>query len=155
MAAAAPWSPRGDLAWMCFPTWHDPAVLANLIGAAGTFSVRPTDPFVWGGYYEEGTLIWRSRWVTPSTIVETREALLLPAGRDRAVVLRRIVAVAGACHDRRGPPPRRRLRPTHRGPFDSDRDRTGRMWTGTATRWRLAGVPAGVTSAVGASGASR
>ena len=25
---------------------------------------RPVDRFVWGGYYEEGSMIWRSRWVT-------------------------------------------------------------------------------------------
>ena len=39
---------------------------------------------MWGGYYEPGTLIWRSRWVTDDAIVECREALALPsAARPR------------------------------------------------------------------------
>ena len=25
--------PDGELAWMCFPTWSDPAVLASLLGS--------------------------------------------------------------------------------------------------------------------------
>jgi hypothetical protein len=30
--------------------------------AAGTYAVTPADPWhVWGGYYETGSLIWRSR----------------------------------------------------------------------------------------------
>ncbi len=86
--------PRGDFAWMCFPRWHDEAIFASLIGGSGTFAVTPVARFVWGGHYEEGTLIWRSRWATEESIVECREALAMPASERRAVVLRQVCAVA-------------------------------------------------------------
>lgn len=85
--------PRGDLAWMCAPSWHDDAVFSALIGARGHYSVHPADDwFVWGGYYEERSLIFRSRWVTQGGIVECREALAFPGEAHRAVVLRRVIA---------------------------------------------------------------
>ncbi|HZQ56447.1 MAG TPA: glycoside hydrolase family 15 protein [Acidimicrobiales bacterium] len=87
--------PDGDIAWMSFPVWHDPAVFAGLIGSGGGFSICPDAPFVWGGYYEEGTLIWRSRWVTNDAIVECRDALAMPSERGRAVLMRRIEAMDG------------------------------------------------------------
>jgi alpha,alpha-trehalase len=88
--------PEGDLAWMCFPRWDSDAVFSGLIGGASTYEVRPRGRCVWGGYYERGSLIWRSRWVTDAGgIVECREALALPSRADRAVVLRRIRVVAG------------------------------------------------------------
>jgi GH15 family glucan-1,4-alpha-glucosidase len=87
--------PRGDFAWMCFPRWHDDAVFTALIGGDACYTVSPTGRFVWGGQYEEGTLIWRSRWVTESCVVECREALALPGRTDRATLLRRVVAVEG------------------------------------------------------------
>jgi len=82
--------PRGDICWLCLPTWDSDAVFAALIGGAGRFAVHPIDPFVWGGYYESRTLIWRSRWVTQRGVVVCREALSYPAEAHRAVVLRRI-----------------------------------------------------------------
>ncbi|WP_369142571.1 glycoside hydrolase family 15 protein [Streptomyces sp. R44] len=85
--------PRGDIVWMCAPAWDDDAVFAALIGGDGWYSVTPDGPFVWGGYYEPGSLIWRSRWITLDGIVECREALLHPGDPHRAVVLRRILAV--------------------------------------------------------------
>lgn len=88
--------PRGDLVWMCFPGWADDGVFASLLGADGAYTVRPQGRFVWGGFYEPGTLIWRSRWVTTEAIVECREALALPSRRDRAVVLRRIEVLKGS-----------------------------------------------------------
>ncbi len=87
--------PRGDFAWLCFPRWHDPAVFASLIGGAGVFAVSPRDRAVWGGYYEDGSLIWHSRWAAEDSIIECREALALPATPERTIVLRRIVAVSG------------------------------------------------------------
>ncbi|HET9075806.1 MAG TPA: glycoside hydrolase family 15 protein [Acidimicrobiales bacterium] len=84
--------PRGDIAWMCAPTWDSGSVFSSLIGGAGVYGVTPQSRFVWGGYYEPGTLIWRSRWVTEDGVVECREALAFPGERDRAVLLRRIVA---------------------------------------------------------------
>jgi hypothetical protein len=47
-----------------------------------------------GGYYEGGSLIWRSRWAGSSR-TECREALALPADPHRIVILRRIEAVDG------------------------------------------------------------
>ena len=87
--------PRGDFAWMCFPRWHDDAVFSALIGGDACYTVTPTGRFVWGGQYEEGTLIWRSRWVTEGGVVECREALALPGATDRATLLRRVIAVKG------------------------------------------------------------
>ncbi|MFF3113385.1 glycoside hydrolase family 15 protein [Kitasatospora sp. NPDC057904] len=87
--------PRGDIVWMCAPAWHDDAVFAALIGGPGWYSVTPAEPFVWGGYYEPGGLVWRSRWITTAGIVECREALVHPGDRHRAVLLRRIEAVHG------------------------------------------------------------
>ncbi|MCX2929728.1 glycoside hydrolase family 15 protein [Mycobacterium sp. CVI_P3] len=87
--------PRGDYAWMCAPHWDDDAVFGTLIGGTGTYAVTPSDPFVWGGYYEPRSLIWRSRWVTTTGIVECREALAFPGRADTVVVLRRIEAARG------------------------------------------------------------
>jgi alpha,alpha-trehalase len=87
--------PGGEIAWMCFPGWADEGVFASLLGADSGYLVQPRGRFVWGGSYEPGTLIWRSRWVTEDAIVECREALALPSRRDRAVVLRRIEALEG------------------------------------------------------------
>ncbi|HEY1920641.1 MAG TPA: glycoside hydrolase family 15 protein [Streptosporangiaceae bacterium] len=87
--------PRGDIVWMCAPRWHSDAVFSTLIGGEGMYAVTPADPFVWGGYYEDGSLIWRSRWVTRAGITECHEALGYPAAPDRLVLLRRVVARQG------------------------------------------------------------
>src|SRR4051812_26033196 len=88
--------PRGDIAWLCAPRWHDDAVFSSLIGGAGTYGVTPRDPRnVWGGRYEDRSLIWRGRWVTSTGIIECREALAFPADPRRLVLLRRVQATAG------------------------------------------------------------
>jgi alpha,alpha-trehalase len=89
---AAVVGPRGDIVWMCAPRWDSDAVLAALVGGEGQYTVSPVARFVWGGYYEEGTLIWRSRWITDEGIVECREALALPGDPHCAVLLRSIIA---------------------------------------------------------------
>ena len=75
--------PHGDIAWMCAPNWDSDAVFGELIGAPGRYAVTPLEPCVWGGYYEDRSLIWRSRWVTSSAIIECREALAFPVGPTR------------------------------------------------------------------------
>ncbi len=92
--------PRGDIAWMCAPRWHSDAVFSALIGGAGRYAVTPRDGFVWGGYYEQGTLIWRSRWITRAGVIECREALAVPAGPGRLTVLRQVIAVDATAHVR-------------------------------------------------------
>ncbi len=88
--------PRGDIAWMCAPRWNSDAVFSALIGGGGRFAVTPRSrPFVWGGYYEEDTLIWHSRWITNSRVIECAEALAFPGDPHTVVVLRRIEAVKG------------------------------------------------------------
>ncbi len=84
--------PRGDFVWMCAPRWDSAAVFSSLIGGPGLYAVTPMARFVWGGYYEEGSLIWRDRWVTEDDIVECREALAFPGDPHRAVLLRRVSA---------------------------------------------------------------
>jgi alpha,alpha-trehalase len=91
--------PHGDIAFLCLPRWHDDAVFSSLIGGGGHYAVTPSeDRYVWGGHYEDGTLIWRSRWVTTTAEIECREALAQPADSQTAVLLRRVEAVA---HDAR------------------------------------------------------
>lgn len=85
--------PRGDIVWLCAPRWDSPAVFSALIGGAGGYSITPADRFVWGGFYEEGTMIWRSRWITDGGIIECREALAFPGEPGHAVLLRRVMAV--------------------------------------------------------------
>jgi len=88
-------APDGSVAWLCAPRWDSPPVFSGLLGGAGRYTVTPADPWhVWGGYYENGSLIWRSRWVGAAEI-ECREALAMPADAHRAVLLRRIEAVGG------------------------------------------------------------
>jgi hypothetical protein len=83
---------RGEICWLCAPRWDSDAVFSTLIGGAGVYAVTPEGRFVSGGYYEEGSLIWRSRWVTETGIVECREALAFPGQPDGLVVLRRVIA---------------------------------------------------------------
>jgi len=87
--------PHGEFCWMCAPNWADDAVFSSLIGGPGVYAVTPRERFVWGGKYESGSLIWRSRWVTSTGIIECREALAFPGEPGRAVLLRRIIAVDG------------------------------------------------------------
>src|ERR1700761_3088400 len=99
-------APDGSVAWLCVPRWDSPAAFSGLLGGPGRYTVTPADPWhVWGGYYENGTLIWHSRWVGASAI-ECREALAMPADPRRGarpsppdprrvVLLRRIQAVDG------------------------------------------------------------
>ncbi len=87
--------PRGDFAWMCFPRWDSPAVFSSLIGGLGGYTITPRERCVWGGYYEPGSLIWRSRWATDDSMIECREALALPSDPGRAVILRRVIARKG------------------------------------------------------------
>ena len=87
--------PDGSVVRLCVPRWDSPPAFSGLLGGPGRYTVTPADPWhVWGGYYESGSLIWRSRWVGASRI-ECREALAMPADPRRAVLLRRIEAVDG------------------------------------------------------------
>ncbi len=88
--------PRGDIAWLCAPRWDSDAVFSCLIGGPGVYAVTPEEPrFVWGGYYEGSTLIWRSRWITSRGFTECREALAYPGDPHTAVLLRRVEALDG------------------------------------------------------------
>ena len=126
--------PRGDIVWLCAPRWDSDAVFTSLIGGAGEYTVTPAGRYVWGGYYEDGSMIWRSRWVTDAGIIECREALAFPGDPHRAVLLRRIHAV-----DRAGD---RRRRPATRAPATartrlSDLHRHGGVWTGRSGELHL------------------
>lgn len=82
--------PRGDVSYLCAPRWDSPAAFSHLFGGNGVWAITPAETFVWGGYYEAGTLIWRSRWMTTAGAVECREALAQPADPHRLVIIRRL-----------------------------------------------------------------
>jgi hypothetical protein len=89
--------PRGEIAWLCAPAWHSGSVFSSLIGGRGVYAICPVDRFVWGGFYEPRSLIWRSRWVTDSgSTTECREALAFPGERHRLTLLRRVIAESGS-----------------------------------------------------------
>ncbi|WP_329406869.1 glycoside hydrolase family 15 protein [Streptomyces sp. NBC_00704] len=130
--------PDGAVDWLCAPTWHDDAVFAALIGGRGAYSVTPHGRYVPGGYYEEGTLIRRSRWVTAEGVVECREALAFPGEPDRLVLLRRLIAVDGPAdirvvldpHDDYGRAPAGPPRRDDDGVWHIDTGRTRLRWQG-------------------------
>jgi alpha,alpha-trehalase len=133
--------PQGDVAWMCVPRWDSDAVFSSLIGGPGLYAVTPVDRHVWGGFYEEGSLIWRSRWIPSSGIIECRQALGFPGDPYRAVILRRVIAVQGAARVRVILQPaagfgRAHLRQLHRDDAGCWRGRVGDLrlrWSGAAS----------------------
>ncbi len=133
--------PRGDIAWMCAPRWDSDGVFSTLIGGGGLYAVTPTDrPFVWGGFYEPGTLIWHSRWVTTSRVIESREALAFPGDPHTVVVLRRILALKDEAKVRVLLDPRARFGHQRLGRLSRDADN---VWTARCgplyLRWSGAG----------------
>jgi len=131
--------PQGDIAWMCAPHWDSDAVFSSLIGGGGAFAVTPQDVrHVWGGYYEHGSLIWRSRWITNDGVIECREALAFPGDSDRVVLLRRIVAVHGAARVRVVLEPRPGFGRHGPGALHQDAG----VWSGHSggLHWRLTGA---------------
>src|SRR5580692_1618574 len=120
--------PKGEIVWLCAPSWDSGSVFSSLIGGSGTYAIWPAARFVWGGYYEPGSLIWRSRWVTDTdAITECREALAFPGDPHRLVLLRRLIGCTGTGRMRvllqpRADYDRRRLRQL--------RQETDGSWTG-------------------------
>jgi GH15 family glucan-1,4-alpha-glucosidase len=144
--------PRGDLAWLCFPTWDSPTVFDSLVGGTAAYHVHPVEPCVWGGYYEDGTLIWRDRWVTSSgVIVECREALSFPGDLRRAVVLRSVRAERGTARLRALLSPRADY---GEAPFRWWRQLEDGAWTARSANVRLrwSGAPAGAARRNGSAG---
>lgn len=132
--------PQGEVTWMCAPRWDSDAVFSSLIGGGGVYAITPTEVrHVWGGFYEPGTLIWHSRWVTHDGTVECREALAFPGEPDRVVLLRRIMGCRGTA----------RLRVLLQPNAGFGRHGPGRpsfddgVWSGTSgpLRWRWSGGP--------------
>jgi len=130
--------PRGDFVWMCLPRWDSDALFSSLIGGSGAYAVTPQRRFVWGGYYEPGSLIWRSHWVTDDATIECREALALPTRPDRAVILRRVIALKGSARvdvvlnprGRFGRDGLRRLSKRDDGAWTGELDRSRMCWVG-------------------------
>ncbi|NUR02195.1 MAG: glycoside hydrolase family 15 protein [Streptomyces sp.] len=132
--------PEGRIVWLCAPRWHSEAVFSSLIGGSGYFAVEPVDRWrVWGGYYEDGTLIRVSRWVTADAVIECRDALAMPTSPGRLVLLRRMRVEEGEA--------RLRLTLDARPGFGGERMRDPRLegegWTaeGDRLRLRLLGAP--------------
>ncbi|WP_406438890.1 glycoside hydrolase family 15 protein [Streptomyces sp. NBC_00631] len=132
--------PEGRVVWLCAPRWHSDAVFSALIGGGGHFGIQPEDPWhVWGGYYEDGTLIHVSRWLTADAVIECRDALAMPASTDRLVLLRRMRVERGEA--------RFALTLDPRPGFGADRVSNprleGELWTAKAgdLHMRLTGAP--------------
>jgi len=132
--------PDGDIGWLCVPRWDSDAVFSALIGGRGGYAVVPTGRYVWGGYYEEGSMIWHSRWISDhGGAVESRDSLGYPADPHRTVLLRRLQAldvpasVVVSLRPRAG---------YDRHPL-TDLSRSGDIWTGRCgelyLRWSGAG----------------
>jgi len=133
--------PQGDIVWMCAPRWDSEAVFSTLIGGGGVFAVTPQNVrHVWGGCYEAGSLIWRSRWITDGGVIECREALAFPGDSERVVLLRRIVAVRGLARVRVVAEPRSGF--GRHGPGSLHQE--AGVWSGRsgALQWRLTGAEA-------------
>jgi len=133
--------PQGDIVWMCAPRWDSEAVFSTLIGGGGVFAVTPQNVrHVWGGCYEAGSLIWRSRWITDGGVIECREALAFPGDSDRVVLLRRIIAVRGDARVRVVVEPRSGFGRHGPGALHQEAG----VWSGRSgrLRWRLTGAEA-------------
>ncbi|WP_433869058.1 glycoside hydrolase family 15 protein [Saccharopolyspora sp. CA-218241] len=141
--------PQGAIVWMCAPRWHDDAVFTALLGGDGGYSITPVERYVWGGRYEDRSLIWRHRWVTTSTAVECRDALAYPGDPHRVVLLRRIEAVEGEVRLRVRLDPRARFGAV---PMSAPhRDAAGRWHATTGDlRVRWSGAPEAVVAEDGA-----
>src|SRR5205085_128733 len=88
--------PRGDMVWLCFPRWDSEPVFAALLGGVGAYVVRPSaERFVWGGQYDDDTLIWRNRWIVGESVTECVEAVAYPGDTDRLSLVREVRAVTG------------------------------------------------------------
>ncbi len=88
--------PSGEMTWLCMPSWDSESVFTTLLGGEGSYAITPLGRYVWGGYYELGSLIWRNRWtLADGSIVECRDALAFPGDPERALVLRRLSAPKG------------------------------------------------------------
>jgi GH15 family glucan-1,4-alpha-glucosidase len=143
--------PRGGIVWMCAPRWDSDAVFTSLVGGQSLYAVTPAGRFVWGGYYEEGTLIWHNRWITEHGIIECRDALAFPGQLDRAVVLRQIIAREHPAHvdvvlDPRAGFDRHGLRSVHRTDQGAWTGRTGELhlrWSGQVARAKVRQVGRG------------
>ena len=95
-ASAERWSVRAAMSPGCAsPAGRTTASSRRCSAPTGAMSCSRRAGSCGGGFYEPGTLIWRSRWVTTDAIVECREALALPSRRGRAVLLRRIEVLEG------------------------------------------------------------
>ena len=129
--------PHGDLAWMCAPVGFGRAVLRADQRKRGVRG-HPGRPVACvGGYYEPGSLIWRSRWVTTKRVIECRETLAFPGAPDRIVLLRQVCAVRGDARVRVVLEPRTGF--GRHGSHGLTRD--GGVWSGTSgpLRWRWRG----------------
>lgn len=152
--------PRGEIVWLCAPTWDSAGVLDRLVGGDGVYAVTPVDTFVWSGSYEEGSLVWHSRWTTTTTTLACHEALALPSDPHRVVLLRRIVGgdrdaaadVTLRLSGGFGRPPAGTWSRDEQGRWTLDLGPLSARWSGAwdarledgALRWRVQ-VPAGTT----------
>lgn len=129
----------GEVAWLCFPGWSDEALFASLLGGRGSFRVAPRGRGVTEGRYEEGSLVWHTRWVRDRGLVDLRTALAYPGERDRCVLLRRVEAIGAPAEIELVLEPARDYGRAGLGPWSLEGD----AWVvrGERTSMRLTGVP--------------
>jgi len=88
----------GQIDWACLPDFDSEAVFAAILDpAAGTFAVRPAGPFRSRQYYERGTNILVTEFVTASGVARVRDFMPYVPGRKvpTAEIHRLVEGVAG------------------------------------------------------------
>ena len=83
---------------MCFPTWSVRPFSPACWDPGARYRIRPTGRYVPGGAYEDGTLIWRQRWVTDNGVIECRQALAFPGVRIAPSFSDDVSALEGDAH---------------------------------------------------------
>ncbi len=86
----------GSVDWLCLPRFDSPACFAALLGTPdhGRWLLVPDDPYVVTRRYREGTFVLETTYTTEEGSVRVIDAM--PAGDDRADLVRRVEGLTGS-----------------------------------------------------------
>jgi GH15 family glucan-1,4-alpha-glucosidase len=85
----------GSVDWLCVPRFDAAAIFSALLGDEehGRWLLAPVGEATSTRDYEDGSIILRTRWVTPEGEAETVE--FMPTDGDTSSVVRRVVGISG------------------------------------------------------------